>query len=226
MSSRLLRAGDSGANSGDAAPPAVTQMIWRQAGVPIAPTVRARTGAGGGEPDAAELERQIEQRIKTAYRQGCAAGEAAAAQQASERLEPVLAALNGIVHELAGARKRFRVEAEEDTVKLAIAIARRVLYRELSTDPEAILGLVIAAFQKLNARETHRLRVSPVDAPALEENRARLELTPGLEIAPDASLARGSAIFETSRGELDASVDTQLAEIQRGLADVMRRRAK
>lgn len=228
MSSKLLRAGGAGANWGDEAPPAVTQMIWRQAGVPIAPSVRTRSGAGGGEPDAgaAEIERQMEARARAAYQQGCAAGEAAAAQQASERLDPVLAALNGIVHELAGARKRFRAEAEEDTVRLAVAIARRVLYRELSTDPEAILGLVIAAFQKLNARETHRLRVSAVDAAALEENRARLELPPGLEIAPDASLARGSAIFETSRGELDASVDTQLAEIQRGLADVMRRRAK
>ncbi len=39
-------------------------------------------------------------------------------------------------------------------------------------------------------------------------------------LSPDASLAPGSAIFETSRGELDASVDTQLAEIDRGFADL------
>jgi len=31
-------------------------------------------------------------------------------------------------------------------------------------------------------------------------------------------------IFETSRGDLDASIDTQLGEIERGLADVVRRR--
>ena len=110
-------------------------------------------------------------------------------------------------------------------VKLAIAIARRVLHRELSTDPEAILGLVIAAFQKLNARETHKLRLSPSDAQTLQQYRDRLDLPPGLEILSESSLTAGSAIFETSRGDLDASVDTQLAEIERGFADLMRRRA-
>jgi flagellar assembly protein FliH len=167
----------------------------------------------------------MEAHAQAAYQQGLAAGEAAAAQHASERLEPVLASLNGVVQELAGQRKRLRTEAEEDTVKLAVAVARRVLHRELATDPDAILGLVIAAFQKLNARETNRLRVSPADAAALQENRARLELPVNLEIAADGSLAPGSAVFETARGELDASVDTQLAEIQRGFADLIRRRA-
>jgi flagellar assembly protein FliH len=107
-----------------------------------------------------------------------------------------------------------------------MAIARRVLYRELSTDPEAILGLVIAAFQKLNARETHRLRVAPSDAAAIEQHRARLDLPKSLEVLADASLAPGSAIFETTRGELDASIDTQLSEIDHGFADIVRRRAR
>ena len=85
---------------------------------------------------------------------------------------------------------------------------------------------MIAAFQKLNARETHRLRVAPADLAVIQENRVRLELPTGLEIAPDSSMTAGSAIFETSRGEDDASVDTQLAEIDRGFADVVKKRAR
>jgi flagellar assembly protein FliH len=173
----------------------------------------------------AEMERQTETRVKSAYQQGQAAGEAAASQRAAQRIEPALAALGRMTQELGGARKRFRAEAEEDTVKLAIAIARRVLHRELATDPEAILGLVIAAFQKLNARETHRLRLSPADAGMLQQYREQLDLPPGLEILSDSTLPTGSAIFETSRGDLDASVNTQLAEIDRGFADVIRRRS-
>jgi flagellar assembly protein FliH len=136
----------------------------------------------------------------------------------------VISGFNALIQDLASTGRKFRAEAERDTVKLAIAIARRVLHRELATDPEAILGLVMAAFQKLNARETQRVRVSPLDAALLEQNRGRLETPPGLEIVADSSLVAGSAIFETSRGELDASVDTQLSEIDRGFADVMRRR--
>jgi flagellar assembly protein FliH len=207
MSSKVLR--------GDAAPSA---GAWR-------PVLRASVYAAGQAAGVAvEQEREIDARVKAAYQQGFTAAETAAAQNAAQRVEPVISGFNAMMQDLAGTRRTFRAEAERDTVKLSIAIARRVLHRELATDPEAILGLVMAAFQKLNARETHRLRVSSTDLEMVQQNRARLEMPAGLEIVADSSLVAGSAIFETSRGELDASVDTQLAEIDRGFADVMRRR--
>jgi flagellar assembly protein FliH len=215
MSSKLLR--------GDAAP---KSPAWR-------PPQRAGGPAQTGSPAAAQTpgalvesqqQRELDARVKAAYQQGFTAAETVAAQNTAQRVEPVISGFNALIGDLAGTGRKFRAEAERDTVKLAIAIARRVLHRELATDPDAILGLVMAAFQKLNARETHRLRVSPHDAALFEQHRGRLEMPPGLEIAADSSLMAGSAIFETSRGELDASVDTQLSEIDRGFADVMRRR--
>src|SRR5262249_45822545 len=142
----------------------------------------------------------------------------------AERLQPVMAAFQKITEELAGQGRRLRSEAERDTVKLAMAIARRILHREIALDPEVVLGLVKAAFAKVEARETHRLRVSPGDAQLLRDHRQSLHLPHALEIVADGSLPQGSVIFETTRGDLDASIDTQLGEIERGLADVVRRR--
>lgn len=215
MSSRILRPED----RAEAAP-----ISWRPAGGQTAQAHRPRPVESATEVRLSEIQQEAEARVRTAYNQGLAAGEAAAVQRAQQKLDPVLNGLNTIIAELAGMRKRVRAEAEDDAMKLALAIARRVLYRELATDPEAILGLVKAAFSKLNARETHRLRVSPSDAATIEEHRAKLQLPPALEIAADRSLTPGSAIFETSRGDLDASIDTQLGEIDRGLTDVMKRR--
>jgi flagellar assembly protein FliH len=210
MSSRLIPAGDP-------AKGAVTK--WR-------PSTDA-TGIGRSSPaSAAEPDHDIDARIRAAFQQGRREGEAASAQLALSRIEPTFESLGRVVKELTGLRRSFRAAAEQETVKLAIAIARRVLHRELSTDPEAILGVVMAAFQKLNARETHRLRLAPSDAAPVQEQRARLDLPASLEILADASLPPGSAVFETSRGELDASVDTQLSEIDRGFADIVRRRAR
>ena len=47
----------------------------------------------------------------------------------------------------------------------------------------------------------------------------RFGAQPGLEIYPDPTLRAGDLVFETSLGQLDASVETQLQEIQRGLTD-------
>ncbi|MEO8025380.1 MAG: FliH/SctL family protein, partial [Bryobacteraceae bacterium] len=128
-----------------------------------------------------------------------------------------------LVGELSSAKGRLREEAEEDAVRLAMAIARRVLHRELTTDPEAILGLVRAAWDRVDARETQRLRLSPGDAATVRAHRAALNFPDRVEVVEDASLPSGSAIFETNRGSLDASVTTQLSEIERGLTDVLAR---
>ena len=201
---------------------------WRSAqGAPAAP---AGSGAEAAFPGTGGREGELHDRFEAiegqAYASGEAAGRAAGEQRAMERLAPVHASLSAMVQELAATRQRVRQEAEAGTVELAMAIARRVLHREIATDPEAILGLVKAAAERMNAREIHRLRVAPDDARVIQEHRPRLHLPPGLEVVADPTLATGSAVFETARGEMDASIGTQLEEIQRGLADLVRRRAR
>ena len=217
MSARILRRG---------AADMAAAMEWR--GTDAGGAARARGPSLRQPPDTAGASengvRGAEAAIEAAREEGRLEGETAGATRARQSLEPVIANLNAILGELSAQRGRVRAEAEEDAVKLAVAIARRVLYREIATDPDAILGLVKAAFQKLNARDTHRLRLSPADRAAIEEHRELLDLPPKLEIAADPALTAGSAVFETTRGELDASIDTQLAEIGRGLTDVMKRR--
>ena len=48
----------------------------------------------------------------------------------------------------------MRRDAEKDLVKLSIAIARRVLHRELTLDPESIDGLIKVALDKLRIAGT------------------------------------------------------------------------
>ena len=235
MSSRVLRAGD-GANPREVqvakqALEDVQPIVWRRAGGAPQQQPRPANHASGTQdatsPDqSAEMERQIQARVAAAREQGRAEGENAARQSAMDRVNPVVASFQALLGDLSGQGHRLRTEAEHDTVKLAVAIARRILHREIAVDPEAVLGLVKAAFAKVESRETHRLRVSPGDAALLQESRDKLNLPAAIEIVADRSLQAGSAIFETSRGELDASIDTQLGEIDRGLADVVRRRLK
>jgi flagellar assembly protein FliH len=206
-------------------------IVWRIAeGAAPVPSAH-HSGAGHAVPlrsDAktadAALIRDWEHRVQASHQEGYAAGLAAGTNQANDRLKPVLASFAGMIQELSNCKKQFRLEAEASTVGLALAVARRVLYREITADPEAILGLVKAAFDKCNARETHRLLVSPADLAVIQDYAPRMGFPAGLTIQPDATLSRGSVLFETSRGDLDASIDTQLLEIERGFTDIMRRR--
>ena len=178
-------------------------------------------GSGGGR--GSRFGNDPEQKMRAAYQQGLQEGQASARKELGGQLEAMHARLARAIEEMSGMRQRFRQEAEEDVVKLALAIARRVLHRELTVAPEALLGLVKAALEKIEAREVHTVRIRPEDAPMVKQFLGKMGLPQRLEVVADPGLERGAAIFDSSRGALDASVETQLQEIERGLADVVRR---
>jgi flagellar assembly protein FliH len=124
--------------------------------------------------------------------------------------------------EVAALRARLRHEAEADLVRLALAIARRVIRRELAVDPGAVRGLVMAALEKLRGVDVLRVRCFPAHADSLKGFLAEEAGRGSLEVVADASLEPGGVVFETQRGNLDASASIQLQEIERGLADRLR----
>ena len=175
-----------------------------------------------GLSEARKQEYDAEQQTKAAHRQGFEEGQAAAAQALAAQLEAMQMKLARSIEELTGARLRYRRQAEQDIVSLALAVARRILHRELTVDPEALLGLVKAALDKVEAREVERIRVSRGDAAMLTQFFAQMGPPQRIEVIPDAGLAPGGVLIESVRGVLDASVDSQLAEIGRGFADLVR----
>jgi flagellar assembly protein FliH len=170
---------------------------------------------------AAEAERKMAEAFDRGRREGRAEGERAAIAQ----LDPVFARLSRSIAEIASAGVALRREAEEDVVKLSVAIARRILHRELSLDPDAVLGLVKVALGRVDAQEVHRVRANPEDAPKIAAELDSLSLVEKIEVLADSTLERGSLLFETKRGTFDASLTTQLAEIERGLTDRIQRRS-
>ncbi len=160
---------------------------------------------------------------RSACQQAFQEGQASARREAAEQVEAMNLRVARTIEELSGLRQRTRHEAEEDVVALAMAVARRILHRELTVAPEALLGLVKAALEKIEVREVHRVRVSREDAPMIQQYLEKMGLPQRVEVIADPGLERGAAILDSSRGALDASVETQLAEIERGFADLVRR---
>lgn len=197
-------------------------VVWRRVGADACDASAGQAPEPASAPDArriAELERECEQRVHAARAAGFAEGEASGRSRAAAELKPVLERLARSIEELGQLRGRLRRQAEGDMLSLSLAIARRVLRRELSLDPEAMHGLVLGALEKLQTCEISRVRVHPSHAQQL---RAWLQPDGGahpVEVIADSAREPGDAIFETERGNLDASVDSQLREIESGLVD-------
>ncbi len=199
-------------------PAPTAPLVLRQAARP------SGTTAAGSDLSAeiARIEREWQRRAEEAREEGVRQGEAAGRSRASAELQPVIQRLAQAAAEISGLRSRLRREAEADMVQLAMAIARRVLMRELAIDPEALHGLVLGALEKLQIQEVSRIKVHPAHAPMISA-RLRENGAGNVEVTADPGSPPGTVVFETRRGNLDASIETQLQEIERGLADRLRR---
>src|ERR1035437_674827 len=193
--------------------------------VPARPQHRFESEAEAHKARSEELNAAIEQRVRQAYESGFREGEAAARQSAESQVREAVVKLVATVVEVAATRSDAIRRAEADTVRLSIEIARRILHRELSLDTSALEALIRAALEKLRSQEVYRVRVHPDQEQLVRACLQQTGRDPGIEVVGDASQPRGGAVFEISRGSLDASVETQLREIEHGLADHLEERS-
>ena len=172
----------------------------------------------------AEFEAQVHQQLEAAFEAGRREGETAR-QKLEAEVRTAVERLAQTTVEVAAARNDAIRRAETDIVQLSMEIARRILHRELSVDREALSALIRAALDKLASQQVCRVRVHPDQEAMVRASLSQMGRAGEVEVVSDATQARGGAIFETENGALDASVETQLQEIERGLVDRLQERA-
>jgi flagellar assembly protein FliH len=161
---------------------------------------------------------QLEADMAAAKRDSFEAGRHQGDQQARAETAPILERLNASLTQLAHTRQEIRLKAEKDMVQLALLIAKRILHRELSTDTGALAGLARVVFERMVRGESLRVTVHPQFAAGIASALSHNQ-TARVHIEPDPQCAPGTLIVRSEEGMLDASVDAQLDEISRGLAD-------
>ena len=215
MLSKVLSRRDSGADS-SRVQPMVFPLLGSGA---VARTSTTVDTADAGEVAALrEKVRQLESRLATERREATEAGRQQGDQQARTELQPVIERLNKSIAEIVALGPDLRRRAERDVVQFALLVAKRVLHRQLAVDEGALTALARVTFERLTRSESYTITVNPRFAAAITS------ALPGshasrVKIQPDPECAPGTLMIHSAEGIIDASVDTQLEEIGRGLAD-------
>jgi flagellar assembly protein FliH len=173
-----------------------------------------RTDENSGDPGD-DIAKAVTEAQNRGYREGLQDGQT----RARKELEPIVQRLTAAIAETVQYKERLRRDAEQDLLRLALGIARHVLHRELSTDPDSLHALIRAAIDRLKSSELHRVRIHPAHQPQLLVDLNQAGLMSSVEVIPDAGMELGGIVFETNRGNLDASVSSQMEEIRRLLQD-------
>jgi flagellar biosynthesis/type III secretory pathway protein FliH len=176
-------------------------------------------GTAAEEGRAAGVAKGIEEGRK----KGEDAGRAGAMTEFKRRLEALESGWSAALAGFESAREQMLMEARHEVVAVALRIGELVTKRALAATPDAAVDQVEALLRLLTRPMRAVLRVHPDDRavveaalPALAE---RIAAAQHVELVTDTALSHGSCVLRAAGGgEIDATIETQLARFAAALA--------
>lgn len=164
-----------------------------------------------------------------ARREGLELGRLDALEQASrverERVAAETAGLTDLLRKVASSVEEKRAAlagaAERDLVKLALAVAAKIVKAEIRGGRPVAEGNLRRAIELTARRQEVRVLLHPADLSRIEEYlpELRREFTDLQKVVLESSdaVGAGGVVIQTRDGSVDASIAAQLEEIERGL---------
>ena len=154
---------------------------------------------------------------RDAFAKGYAAGERAGVEAGAKRADAMLRRLAQTLEDLAQLRRTMIRQTERQMAQIALTLARRVVARELSLEPDLIAAMAHVALERLGETAPATIRLNPDDYAIVAAQRGSQWEGPQVTVVPDPSVARGGCLVESDFGLVDASLDAQFEELSRVL---------
>lgn len=169
----------------------------------------------------AKVLQQAKERIlvleKEAYEKGFAQGEKNGLELGQKRIETMIHQLNNLLTEIERQRVDLYKNYEKEMVQLVLSIAKKVLHHEVNIQEDVVAFTLREAFKFVADQKKVVVHLNPVDYQYLLSHRDRLpfagEEMRGIKMIEDQAITRGSSLLETSFGDIDATIETQLDQI-------------
>ncbi len=168
----------------------------------------------------AKTQARVEQIEEEARSNGYQEGYDQGRQAAHDELDPVFTTMRELVEGVRAQRDAVIASAEPELVRLAMAIAERIVHTEVANNRHVIVENVRAALTRLVSREVVTLRVNPADHETIRQYRDSIVAASDVEhlrIVEDQRVDRGGVLVETDAGTIDAKISTQLREAKRAI---------
>jgi flagellar assembly protein FliH len=157
--------------------------------------------------------------------EGLAAGRAQGRKEAFDGASKEIAsATEGLVESLRQFAERkdgLFTQAESDLLKLSLVIARKVVAREVAADAHVTAANVKRCLEMLSQRKNLVIRVAPgtlaVVEEALPEMGRKLGDLSSVKVLADESVSPGGCLVTGESGMIDATMESQLEEVERVL---------
>lgn len=160
----------------------------------------------GYQEGLARAEQEIQKRI-----------DAEVKKQVQAKTQSAIPAIKEIANSIATQRLEWLSEWESKGIHLAIAVAERILRKELAAHPETVIPLIQELLEMVTGESYTSIYLHPDDAAFLEEQQVDLNTlvrsASETNMIIDDSITPGGCFVRTQHGEIDARLETQLSRL-------------
>lgn len=112
-----------------------------------------------------------------------------------------------------------------DILEISVDIAKKIIKKELSQDPQMIIDSIIEILKGLSKEESKvTIRVNPTQVNIVKQQIPTILEQVGLDakilIVPDDTMSEGGCMVTTTNGVIDATIETQVSIICEALKEV------
>ncbi len=169
----------------------------------------------------AKVESIEAEAYQKAYEAGFQAGSEAGMTESTAKADEIFSEMMRGIGEMLQELERLRTETlareEERTVKFLAMLARKLIQRDLSYDPNTFYELIKQAIARLDNKVDVTIHLNPQSAVKLNELKSKLMAeNPGLttfNIVGEEKLAAGDVILESGQERQDLRIDSQVDEL-------------
>jgi flagellar biosynthesis/type III secretory pathway protein FliH len=151
-------------------------------------------------------------------KKGIVAGEKSGFEAGLKKIEPLLLSLQEAILQFTKIRKETSIRIEKEVVDLALAIAKKVICREIKTDREVVVGVVREALARVAEPGRIRIKMNPAELQFIDETKIHLsDLAQNIDhvaFEAEEGIPSGGCIIETDLGEIDARIEQQLQAVE------------
>ncbi|MBE3574840.1 MAG: hypothetical protein IMW99_05230 [Firmicutes bacterium] len=159
------------------------------------------------------------------YEQGLEQGRGEGREAARSEVLAQCQLVARMAQELAQDRQQLLEAVAGDVVKLAWAIAEKIVHGQVQSDPELVQRTVRSVLSQLGDDTRVVLRVNPAELEQVlnwePRFRTLLSTAAQLEIRGDPQVERGGCVAESAGTQVDGRLSTQLAEVDAALRRVV-----
>lgn len=231
MTARIIKAASTPSNSNSE----IFNLVdLEQAGADLVSTARREADhlIQKARADAARIREQtFAEAERVGYAEGVRAADEKITRKANEianekiaeQLSTALPALLKAATSLQAERDRWLIRWEKAAIQLSVAIAEKLIHRQLYSRPEVASDMIEEALQLAAGQPQLVVHLHPEDLAAWGDKASQIVQSftscADATLVPDPTTTRGGCRIETRHGEVDARVETMLQRIAEELID-------